>query len=817
MLLVSAFILTACAPGAPVATPPVQYPPQPAFSTSASAVPPDEVATETTTKASMSASYKAKGAPFDTSDLLNASQGGYGTMKNLHWFTAQAAQMSSMGLREVRIDHVFDDPFYKVVTVDASGNPVYDFSRLDQVLLPLLAHDITPLISLSYMPTALAKTAYSPPQSLDAWSALVVAFVTHYRDLGHTGWEYEVWNELDTGHWLGDSNDYNALYLASAMAVKSVDSTSRIGGPAASDLNSPGEWSRNFLNYLIANPTVPIDFFSVHSYRATGWDSVAQARQWLTDAGRGTLPIYVTEWNNDSFMDKGAGQGSDTNSSINGSSYIARRLFLASQSDADKFFYFSPVEGLNFHLPYNGDLGLVTVDGHRKSVGNVFEMYSELESTMLPTTVSGDGTASQDVYGLVTKDASKKSATAMLWNNTATDAQISLTLSHLPFAKTNFTSTVSMVSAARGNGFADASTTVAPSYPSPNENAPIIEDTVLAPAKKFKSTVLVPANGVVTIALAPTGLEKPGEKPISAEPAATNLAAAASGAVATASSSAEDASQGWSVSGINDGRRHSFEPSKISVRGWSSSGHPSAEAAESVQVDLGAVKPVDTVTLWPRNSVVSDGRGFPASFTIQGSADGATWTTLHTAAGYNAGVPVVGEQTFAFPAGEYRFLKVDATQLTDVSTTAKPSFAFHLAEFEAYRKGHINGGFESGALDGWVPTGVAEVQSKVVRGGSRAVVLTGENSGISTLITGLLPDTTYTFGIHVKSAGAVNFSVSDYGSKTESVTSDSDQWKSLWVTITTGPDHMSAELALTAESGDEPVWADDLLVTQKAE
>lgn len=821
MLVTFVLALTACAPEAPTATPTAApVPQQPAFSESAADLPPEDVAAGITTTAAITSSYSATGEAFNTDSLLNVSQGGYSTMTNLNWFADQAAQMSSMGIKEVRVDHIFDDPYYKVVSRDAAGAITYDFSRLDRVLLPLVAHDITPFITLSYMPSALADTPFAPPKSLDTWSALVVAFVSHYRDLGHTGWEYEVWNELDTDHWQGDQDAYNALYVTSANAVRSVDNTAKVGGPAASALGSLGNWSENFIKFLGANPSVPIDFFTTHSYRSANWETVPQARAWLTAAGLENLPIYITEWNNDSYMDKGAGQGSDTNSSINGSSYLARRLYLASQSAGEKFFYFGPVEGFRYLIPYNGDLGLVTADGHRKAGGNVFELYSELGPTLQPATVEGAGSDTQDVYGFVTKDDAKETSTALLWNNTENDVEMTLTLEDLPYAKTNFTSTVSMVTAARGNGFSDTSTAVAPAYPSANENAPVVDNAVLKAAKTLTTTITIPAHGVAKVALAPTTAKKVGPQPITAEPAATNLAATASGAVATASSSVEDAAAGWSVSSLTDGRRHSFEPLQVNVRGWSSATHATADAAETVRVDLGAQIPVDTMVLWPRDSQLSDGKGLPSAFTIQGSTDDLTWTTLYTATSYNDGLPVDGPQTFSLPEGVYRYLKLDATELTSTSTTSAPEFSFQLAELEAYRTGIDNGGFETGTLDGWESTGKASVQSDVVRSGTKGLLLREKGSGISTLITGLQPSTTYTLGGHIRPGRGtkdVALSVSGYGSSIKRATASSDQWESVWVTFTTGEQNTSADIALSIGSGGGSVWADDLLLTQKSD
>ena len=41
-------------------------------------------------------------------------------------------------------------------------------------------------------------------------------------------------------------------------------------------------------------------------------------------------------------------------------------------------YYFSPMEGWKPTAGFYGDLGMLTANGHRKAVANVFEMYSKL-------------------------------------------------------------------------------------------------------------------------------------------------------------------------------------------------------------------------------------------------------------------------------------------------------------------------------------------------------------------------------------------------------------------------------------------------------
>lgn len=770
---------------------------------------------DSATPSEMVADLKAASAPIDATTFLNASQGGYAPMRNLHWLSGNAAQISSTGIREVRIDHVFDDVTYNVVRRDEAGAVSYDFAALDAVLLPLVNNGLTPFITLSYMPSALGDTLYSPPDSLDAWAAAVTALVSHYRDLGYTGWGYEVWNELDTDHWTGTIDQYNELYAATATAVRAADPAALVGGAAASGMNSAGNWSGQFIDFLGANLSVPVDYFSFHAYRADQWDEAQQARDLLDAAGLTELPIYVTEWNNVSVMTQGAGGGSDSNAGPSGPAYVSKRLFRTFASAADKLYYFTPVEGLEFNLPYNGDLGLVTVDGHRKAAGNVVEMYSQLESTLVPSTVTGPGAETEDVYGFVTRDDTGTAVSAILWNNTDADSTMALKLKGLDFGDSNIRVTQKNVNATQGNGFADGSTVVVPSYPSANENAPVVSDKSMKPAKSFASDVFLPAKSVVSINLAPTK-HKVGSIARSAEPSKLNVAATAAGGVVSVSSSVEDPAMGWAQSRLIDGRRHSVEVKKAPIRGWSSVAHAEPTATESVQIDLGAPKPVDTVVLWPRDSQTHDGAGFPEDFTIQGSIDGTTWEPLYTATGYVTANAPTGEQTFEFAPAEYRYLKVEATVLTDGARTGTPEYSFQLQEIEAYRNGISNGGFESGTLDGWKTKGSVEVQSASTRDGARAAQLSGKKAQLSMLVTGLLPNTSYTFGAHARpetADDAATLTVSEYGGKAASDTFTAPQWGAGWVTFTTGPEHTSAMLEFT-KKGAGSVWVDDFVVTQ---
>jgi len=816
---VTVAMLSACT----TAEGPIQYPPQAAFAASGE-LPGESPATANLTKATLSADLATDGTKLNLADLLNASQGGYAANRNLNWLSGQSAQMSSMGLKEIRVDHVFDDATFHVVQTDATGAISYDFTALDRVLLPMVENGLQPFISLSYMPGALGADVYGPPTSLDAWGAAVSALVAHYRDLGYAGWGYEVWNEPDTGHWNGTSAQYNELYAASAAAVRTADPSALIGGGGTSSLNSQGNvpakvgLSAKFIAFLGANPDVPADFFSVHGYWTADWPEIPEARKWLDAAGRASLPIYVTEWSALPSMEQGAGNGTDTNSSNGGSGFIAKRMFLAINSGISKIFFFSPVEGYSPSLAYNGDLGLITVDGHRKSGGNVFELYSRMGPIRVPAELTGAGTETSDVYGLVTKDSAASKVTSLLWNTTGSDVTMSVDLKGLPYAESNFSVTKRVISSTQGNGFADGSDFVVPTYPSQSEDAPIVSDTVHESSTSYSDTVRVPAHGIVSVETTKTS-RAAGDVTVTAPPAQTNLAASALGAVATASSSVEQPGTGWGVTRLNDGQRHEIPSGAHPIRGYSSTAQPQAASTESVQIDLGSAQPVDTVVLWPRDSQTQQGAGFPDDFTIEGSNDGSDWNELTTETGYTKGKNVVGPQHFGFTATKLRYLKITATLLTDGAQDQASQYSLQLAEISAYRNGVLDGGFESGGLDSWQAKGDATVQSASVRGGRHAVELSGKGSSVSTRVEGLLPNTTYTVGGYLRpetADDAARITVSDFGSKPRAATTALAQWAPAWVTFATGPDATSAVIKFSKPAGAGSAWGDDFVLTQGA-
>jgi hypothetical protein len=60
--------------------------------------------------------------------LLKPSQGGCALMRNLNWFTGLYGRMLMMVLRDIRIDHVFDDACYLALNIGANSARVYGWT-----------------------------------------------------------------------------------------------------------------------------------------------------------------------------------------------------------------------------------------------------------------------------------------------------------------------------------------------------------------------------------------------------------------------------------------------------------------------------------------------------------------------------------------------------------------------------------------------------------------------------------------------------------------------------------------------------------------
>jgi xylan 1,4-beta-xylosidase len=208
---------------------------------------------------------------------------------------------------------------------DSSGNPVYNFSYVDQIYDGLLANGVRPFVELSFMPKKLAaeqiihsfwyKPIVSPPKSYEKWGDLVSHLANHLVDRYGidevSQWYFEVWNEPNLDFWAGNPREesYYQLYDATAKALKTVSPRLRVGGPATAQ----AAWVDRFIRHCVEGH-IPLDFVSTHVYandlatdvfgtdeKISRTEMVCRAarkvRGQVKGSARPDLPIFWSEYN----------------------------------------------------------------------------------------------------------------------------------------------------------------------------------------------------------------------------------------------------------------------------------------------------------------------------------------------------------------------------------------------------------------------------------------------------------------------------------------------------------------------------------------
>ena len=110
------------------------------------------------------------------------------------------------------------------------------------------------------------KDNVTPPKDYKEWGTLIYKLVQHWVDRYGisevSNWFFEIWNEPNlSAFWKGIKADYFRLYQHAAHAIKKVDKTLHVGGPATAH----NAWITDFLNFCKKNK-VPADFISTHHY-----------------------------------------------------------------------------------------------------------------------------------------------------------------------------------------------------------------------------------------------------------------------------------------------------------------------------------------------------------------------------------------------------------------------------------------------------------------------------------------------------------------------------------------------------------------------
>ncbi|HTR35868.1 MAG TPA: hypothetical protein VMH80_08215 [Bryobacteraceae bacterium] len=339
------------------------------------------------------------------------------------------AMRAATDIHYVRFHAIFDDDV-GVYDEDAQGQPVYNWSYVDQIYDGLLENGVRPFVELSFMPRKLAaslqphpfwyKPLPSPPSDCAKWEELVYRFARHlverYGAAEVRQWYFEVWNEPNIDFWTGQPKQatYFELYDHAARAVKRADAGLRVGGPATAQ----AAWVDAMIAHAAGNH-VPLDFVSTHVYANDTSEDVFGTHESIARrdlVGRAVrkvynevkhsampdLPIYWTEYNA-SYKN----EVSVTDSAFMGP-WLANNIRLCDGLVTTMSYWaFSDVfeeQGV-VKTPFYGGYGLIAEGGVPKAAFNAFALLHRLGDQRLQPGLSdalitrrSDGTLAAAVW-----------------------------------------------------------------------------------------------------------------------------------------------------------------------------------------------------------------------------------------------------------------------------------------------------------------------------------------------------------------------------------------------------------------------------------
>lgn len=255
------------------------------------------------------------------------------------WRDHFAMTRQDIPFQRVRFHGVLDDDMSTYLNGKANGALVFDTFDF------LVSQDIRPTVELGFMPEELASNASqtvfhykggsSPYRNASLFASFISGFVQllidRYSLETVRTWRFEVWNEPNCGFFFesnccgpscGNQTAYFELYETTARAVKAVDASLAVGGPATAQL----AWIPEFLAFANASGA-PVDFVSSHLYPTDPFipatrdgfsEAVAAAAQ---QAATSAVPFYLTEFN--------AGLGTPNGVAVLDSAYAAGFLLHA--------------------------------------------------------------------------------------------------------------------------------------------------------------------------------------------------------------------------------------------------------------------------------------------------------------------------------------------------------------------------------------------------------------------------------------------------------------------------------------------------------
>lgn len=216
-----------------------------------------------------------------------------------------------LGVRNVRLHDVpwsYDDVLdIEYIFPDWNADPdraeSYNFVQSDFYIKTITDLGINIIFRLGFSAEGITSTPHNiPPPSYDRWVAVAEHIVRHYNQ----GWAngphanikyWEIWNEPDgSGFWSGTPEQYYRLYEVTATALKKLDNSLYVGGPAIAGNQS---FLEGFIKYA-RQRNLDIDFVSWHIYTRNPADVIDRGEmihRMMAQYGYAGAQSILDEWN----------------------------------------------------------------------------------------------------------------------------------------------------------------------------------------------------------------------------------------------------------------------------------------------------------------------------------------------------------------------------------------------------------------------------------------------------------------------------------------------------------------------------------------
>jgi xylan 1,4-beta-xylosidase len=310
---------------------------------------------------------------------------------------------TELGFEHVRFHGLLSDEMGTLICQQETLR--YSFFNADQIIDFLLSIGMRPFVELSFMPETLASgptTVFryrgnvTPPRDYVQWAILIRKLIEHWIERYGIGevsrWYFEVWNEPNLAtFWTGTQRDYFTLYRYTAEAIKRVDASLRVGGPATAQT----AWIAEFLDFCQQH-NVPADFVTTHYYPTDAFGQIgADTETQLANAPRdvmreqaqqarrqaGGRPLFYTEWNISS-------NPRDPLHDLSFAAAYATRIIMgvASLVQGYSFWTCSDIFAENYFPSetFHGGFGLLNLQAIAKPVYRAFELLHHLGTERLP-------------------------------------------------------------------------------------------------------------------------------------------------------------------------------------------------------------------------------------------------------------------------------------------------------------------------------------------------------------------------------------------------------------------------------------------------